>query len=87
MPEGNILECLSPGLELKTNIIRKAACVVSLGPEKTETPPGEDAAAVEEGEAGEASEEELRDAGASDEDSAEEGGAPKEADDGEEQAA
>lgn len=87
MPEGNILECLSPGLELKTNIIRKAACVVSLGPEKIETLPDEDAAA-EEGKAGEAEEQELRDAGASEEDSAEEEGEmPEEVDDGEEQAA
>lgn len=27
------MKCLSPGLELKKNVIRKAVCVVSLGPE------------------------------------------------------
>ena len=59
MSAGRILECLSPGLELRTNIIRKAACVVSLGPEKTESP--EEGSA--EGGADEAKGE-LRDAGA-----------------------
>lgn len=69
MGEGNILECLSPGIELKTNIIRKANCVVSLGPEKVEV------AEEEEGEEAEEEEEEgaLRDAGAVDEDDDEEG--------------
>lgn len=36
MAAGNILQCLSPGLELKKNVIQKASCVVSLGPEKVE---------------------------------------------------
>lgn len=34
MKEGLIIKCVSPGLELKKNVIRKAVCVVSLGPEK-----------------------------------------------------
>ncbi|CAN0348730.1 unnamed protein product, partial [Hapterophycus canaliculatus] len=34
MKEGLIMKCLSPGLELKKNVIRKAVVVVSLGPEK-----------------------------------------------------
>eukprot|EP00752_Nemacystus_decipiens_P008554 g7641.t1 len=34
MEEGKILKCISPGVELKKNVIRKAVCVVSLGPEK-----------------------------------------------------
>lgn len=36
MAAGNVLECLSPGVELKKNIITKATCKVSLGPEKVE---------------------------------------------------
>ncbi|CAM9805592.1 unnamed protein product [Pylaiella littoralis] len=36
MKEGKIIKCVSPGVELKKNVIRKAACVVSLGPEKVE---------------------------------------------------
>ncbi|CAN0436403.1 unnamed protein product, partial [Ectocarpus fasciculatus] len=36
MKEGLIIKCVSPGLELKKNVIRKAVCVVSLGPEKKE---------------------------------------------------
>ncbi|CAM9981351.1 unnamed protein product [Ectocarpus sp. 6 AP-2014] len=38
MKEGLIIKCVSPGLELKKNVIRKAVCVVSLGPEKKEEP-------------------------------------------------
>lgn len=63
--EGNVLVCLTPGLELKKNIIKKAACVVSLGTEKTEEAEEEVSAEgasadVEGEEAGK-----LRDAGAS----------------------
>eukprot|EP00903_Cladosiphon_okamuranus_P016409 g15130.t1 len=36
MKEGMIIKCISPGVELKKNVIRKAVVVVSLGPEKKE---------------------------------------------------
>lgn len=55
--EGLILKCFSPGAELKKNVIRKAVCVVSLGPEKKEeeeeAPAPAAAAAAEEKEGGE----------------------------------
>ncbi|CAB1113352.1 unnamed protein product [Ectocarpus sp. CCAP 1310/34] len=70
MKEGLIIKCVSPGLELKKNVIRKAVCVVSLGPEKKEEPKEEKeeaaapAAAAAEGEAAaEAEEPPMRDAG------------------------
>lgn len=62
IPAGCILECLSPGLEVRKNIIRKADCVVSLGPEKVEEEVKAEAAGeTEEDAAGEAGA--LRDAG------------------------
>ncbi|CBN77860.1 co-chaperone grpE family protein [Ectocarpus siliculosus] len=69
MKEGLIIKCVSPGLELKKNVIRKAVCVVSLGPEKEEpeeeTAPAAAAAVAAEGEAAAEAEEPppMRDAG------------------------
>ncbi|CAM9306797.1 unnamed protein product, partial [Laminaria digitata] len=69
---GNILQCLSPGLELKKNVIKKASCVVSLGPEKVEVEEEEVEAGAEEAVEGEGGGEDaapsgtLRDAGAAD---------------------
>lgn len=64
MKEGMIIKCVSPGLELKKNVIRKATCVVSLGPEKAveeekeeEEVEGEEAPVAAGAAAGEASEE------------------------------
>ena len=81
MAAGNILQCLSPGLELKKNVIQKASCVVSLGPEKVAEEEVEADAEAEEAEEGEEGEEDaapsgtLRDAGAAEgEVEAEEGG-------------
>lgn len=65
MAAGNIIKCLTPGLELKKNVIQKASCVVSLGPEKVAE--DEVAEAVEgegEGEEDAAPSGTLRDAGA-----------------------
>lgn len=61
MAAGNVLECLSPGLELKKNIITKATCKLSLGPEKVEEEEEEEETPVET--AGEEEPATLRDAG------------------------
>ena len=49
-PKDTIVEALTPGMELKGNVIRLAECVVSLGEEKAEE---EEAAAAAEGDEGE----------------------------------
>lgn len=58
---GNVMECLSPGLEINRSIIQRATCVVSLGPEKEEAKE-EGNASAEEGEAAGADGERLKDA-------------------------
>lgn len=64
--KGCVVECLSPGLELGRNVIKKATCVVSLGPEKVgdENAPAEGEGAVEEGGEPSADGVDLKDAGA-----------------------
>lgn len=74
MKEGMILKCISPGVELKKNVIQKAVCVVSLGPEKNE-----EGAQAEEGEGEEEAPAPAAEAAADETEGGEPGGAEGEA--------